>query len=373
MSVRGGSNRPRQCLEPCVCFSPWLELNYMSSPGSELIVKLKLVCLRPKHDFDRAGIEMPESLDFHFYPKANEEELAQVCADADFILASSTFPPIGANIIEKAQSLKLIQLTGSGYDTVDLPAADRAGIVVARTPGQNSKTVAQFAFILMSMLSTGIFEADAETKRGNFEQVREKIRKEGAYELEGRNLGILGMGPIGKEMAKIGSFFGAHLHYFDIVRLSPDHEEEYGVTFVDLETLLNISDILTLHLPLTKGTRKLIGARELASMKPTAILINSSRGGIVDEEALLEALKLNRLRGAALDAFDPEPIPEGHPFLSLDNQLRKRLILTPHIGGATRQAHARTYRESIDNVLRVTRGEQPKYVVNQPRKKSTTG
>jgi lactate dehydrogenase-like 2-hydroxyacid dehydrogenase len=332
-------------------------------------MKSKVICLRPKHDFDRAGIDMPTSFDVQFYPKADEEHLAEVCADADVILTSSTYPPITAKIITRARSLKLIQLTGSGYNMVDLAAADKAGVPVARTPGQNSRSVAQFAFVLMSVLGRGILEADAETKKGNFEEVREKIRKEGAYELEGRVLGILGVGPLGTEMAKIGSFFGADLYYFDIIRLSPDQEKELKLTFVDFETLLKLSDILTLHIPLTKETRNLIGSKELGLMKPTAILINTSRGGIVDEEALLDALTSNRLKGAALDAFEPEPIPRGHPFLSLDSELQKRLILTPHIGGATRQAHSRMYQESINNILRVLRGEQPEYVVNmkQPR------
>jgi lactate dehydrogenase-like 2-hydroxyacid dehydrogenase len=327
-------------------------------------MKAKVICLRPKHDFERAGIELPASFDIQFYPKADEEQLAEVCADADVILTSSTYPQISAKIISRARSLKLIQLTGSGYNTVDLAAADQAGVPVARSPGQNSKTVNQFAFILMSVLSRGILEADAETKKGNFEEVREKIRKEGAYELEGRVLGILGVGPLGKEMAKIGSFFRADLYYFDIIRLSREQEKELKLTYVDFERLLKISDILTLHIPLTKETRKLIGSKELNLMKPTAILINTSRGGIVDEEALLDALTSNRLKGAALDVHELEPIPRDHPFLSLDSELQKRLILTPHIGGATRQAHSRMYQESIDNILRVLRGEQPKHVVN---------
>ncbi len=324
----------------------------------------KVICLRPKHDFDRAGVKIPASLDVQFHPKADEEQLAEVCADADVILTSSTTPPITAKIISRAGSLKLIQLTGSGYNTVDLAAADKAGVPVARIPGQNSRPVAQLAFVLMSALDRGLLEADAETKRGKFEEVREKIRKEGAYELEGRVLGILGMGPVGKEMARIGAFFGADLCYFDILRLSPQQEKELKLTYVDFETLLKRSDILTLHIPLTRDTRKLIGSKELGWMKPAAILINTSRGGIVDEEALLDALRSGRLRGAALDVFEPEPIPQGHPFLSLDSDLQKKLILTPHIAGATRQAQSRMYQESIDNILKVLRGEQPKYVVN---------
>ena len=327
-------------------------------------MKSKVICLRPKHDFDRAGITMPASFNVEFYPKADEERLAEVCADADVLLSSSTTPPITAKIISRARALKLIQLTGSGYNTVDLAAADKAGVPVARIPGQNSKSVAQFAFVLMSMLDWGILEADTETKKGHFEEVREKIRKAGAYELEGKVLGILGVGPIGKEMARIGAFFDADLCYFDILRLSPEQEKELKLTYVDFETLLKRSDILTLHIPLTRETRKLIGSKELGWMKPTAILINTSRGGIVDEKALLDALASGRLKGAALDAFEPEPIPPDHPFLSLDGDLQKRIILTPHIGGATRQAHRRMYQESIDNILRVLRGEQPKYVVN---------
>ena len=325
---------------------------------------LKVICLRPKHDFDRAGVKIPASFNVQFHPKADEERLAEVCADADVILTSSTTPPITAKIISRARSLKLIQLTGSGYNTVDLAAADKAGVPVARIPGQNSKSVAQFAYVVMSILDRGILEADAEIKKGNYEEVREKLRKEGSYELEGKVLGIVGVGPLGKEMARIGSFFGADLCYFDIVRLSSEQEEELKLTFVDFETLLKRSDILTLHIPLTQETRNVIGSRELALMKPTALLINTSRGGIVDEEALLDALRSGRLRGAALDVFEMEPIPRDHPFLSLDSDLRKRLILTPHIGGATRQAHSRMYQESIENILRVLRGEQPKYVVN---------
>jgi len=327
-------------------------------------MKANVICLRPKHDFDRAGVILPSFLDVQFHLNADEDRLAEVCADADVILTSSTTPPITAKIISRARSLKLIQLTGSGYNTVDLTAADEAGVPVARIPGQNSKPVAQLAFVFMSMLDRGILEADAETKKGNYEEVREKIRKQGAFELEGKTLGILGVGPLGKEMARIGAFFGAHLFYYDVIRLSPEQEKELKLTFVDFETLLKRSDILTLHIPLTRETRNLIGPRELGLMKPTAILINTSRGGIVDERALLDALASGRLKGAALDAFEPEPIPRDHPFLSLDSDLQKRLLLTPHIGGATRQAHSRMYQESIDNILRVLRGEEPKYVVN---------
>ena len=330
-------------------------------------MKPKVVCLRPKQDFVRVNVNLPDSFDIHFFPEYNEDAVARACVDADFIMAPSPFPPITAKIISGAKSLKLIQLTGSGFDTVDLGAADHAGIPVANCPGQNSKTVAQLAFITMGALNRGIIEADIETKKGNYQKVRNKLEAEGMYEFEILNLGLLGIGLIGKEMAKLGAFLGLNVYYYDIVRLSPEQEKEFKVTFVELKDLLGISDIISIHLPINKSTRRLLGPKEFALMKPNAILINTSRGAIIDDEALINALKSKRLKGAALDAFDPEPLPLGHPLLSLDPEINKRLIFTPHIGGSTRQSFHRMFQESINNILRVMRGEKPKYVVNLRR------
>jgi phosphoglycerate dehydrogenase-like enzyme len=165
-------------------------------------------------------------------------------------------------------------------------------------------------------------------------------------------------------MAKMGAFFGLHLYYYDILRLSPEKEKEFKVTFVEFKELLRISDILSIHLPINDSTKKLLGPEEFALMKPNSLLINTSRGAILDDEALIHALKTGRLKGAALDAFDPEPLPLGHPLLSLSPEIQKRLIFTPHIGGSTRQSYRRMFQESINNILRVLRGEKPKYVVN---------
>jgi len=327
-------------------------------------MKTKVVCLRPKDDFDRVNVTFPESFDVHFFQEYDEDIVAQACVDADFIMAPSPFPPITAKIISGARSLKLIQLTGSGFDTVDLHAADEAEIPVANCPGQNSKTVAQLTFITIGALNRGIIEADIETKKGNFQEVRKKLEREGMYEFENLNLGLLGIGLIGKEMAKIGAFFGLNLYYYDILRLSPEQEREFKVTFVGFKELLKVSDIVSIHLPINESTKKLLGREEFALMKPNAILINTSRGAIIDDEALIHVLKSKRLKGAALDAFDPEPLPREHPFLLLDPEIKKRLIFTPHIGGSTRQSFRRMFQEAINNLLRVLKGERPKYVVN---------
>ena len=141
--------------------------------------------------------------------------------------------------------------------------------------------------------------------------------------MENLNLGPLGVGLIGREMARIGAFFEGKLYYYDVLRLSPMQEKELKLTFVDFKKLLRISDMVSLHLPINETTRKLIGRAEFALMKPTAILVNTSRGGILDDEALIDALKSNRLRGAVLDSFDPEPLPSDHPLLAIDPKLQK--------------------------------------------------
>jgi lactate dehydrogenase-like 2-hydroxyacid dehydrogenase len=327
-------------------------------------MRSKVICLRPKHDFDRANITIPESFDIRFFPQFEEDVVTQASTDADFILAPSHHPHISARLISRAKALKLIQLCGSGYDAVDLEAANKAGIPVARSPGQNSRAVAEYSYNLISMLNRGILEGDVETKKGNYQWIRDELRRKGIYELGDMNLGILGVGPVGKEMAKIGAFFGARLFYYDIIRMSPEAEKELKLTFVDFAELLRISDILSLHIPINEKTKGIIGRKELASMKPSAILINTARGALVDDEALIEALRSDRLRGAAMDVFDPEPMPPDHLFLSVGPEIQKKLILTPHLAGAARQSQNRMFQEAIANILRVIRGELPKYVVN---------
>jgi len=326
--------------------------------------KAKVLCLRPQHDFTRAGVEIPQSLMMYYFPQFDEEKVLKEIEDADFLLSPSHYPPISARLLERAKSLKLVQLCGSGYDSVDLEAAKKAKIPVARCPGQNSRAVAQLSFVLMNVLNRGILIADKEVKRGNYQEVRERLRREGTYELEGLALGIIGMGPIGREMAKIGAFFGARQYYYDIIHLTPAEEETLNVTFLEMEELLKISDVVTLHVPLNNSTYKLIGKREFSLMKQGAILINTSRGAIVDMEAMVEALRKNKLKGAAFDAFDEEPLPQNHFLLNLEEEIKERLILTPHIGGTTRQSQKRMFEEALRNILRVMHGETPRYVVN---------
>src|SRR5882724_9747573 len=178
------------------------------------------------------------------------------------------------------------------------------------------------------------------------------------YELFDKTIGIVGLGTIGKKVARLARAFGMRVQYYDIARLSEDAEDTLGVRFRLLRELIRSSDVLTLHVPLNASTRHMIGADELALMKPTAILINTCRGPVVDEAALHASLNAGKIFGAGLDVFDAEPPPADNPLLRLDN-----VVLTAHFAGPTWDNHVARFRNAFDNVQRVARGEPPLWVV----------
>jgi phosphoglycerate dehydrogenase-like enzyme len=178
------------------------------------------------------------------------------------------------------------------------------------------------------------------------------------YELSGRMVGVVGLGNIGKKVARRAAAFDARVQYYDIVRLSEAEEDALGVRFVLLSELLRTSDIVSLHVPLTDATRKMIGPRELGLMKPGAILVNTCRGPVVDEEALYQALRERRLGGAGLDVLIDEPPPKDHPLFSLPS-----VTLTPHSAGPTWENWTARFRNGFDNIERVAAGRKPLWVI----------
>jgi glyoxylate reductase/D-3-phosphoglycerate dehydrogenase len=178
------------------------------------------------------------------------------------------------------------------------------------------------------------------------------------HELSGRTMGIVGLGTIGKKTARLALAFGMIVHYYDIDRLTEDQEQALGVKFRLLNEMLRTADIVSLHVPLNESTRHMIGAAELARMKPDAVLVNTARGPVVDEAALTEALAAGRLAGAGLDVFDREPPPPDNPLFRLDN-----VVLTAHLAGPTWESNRARLRNAFDNVQRMARGERPLWVV----------
>jgi phosphoglycerate dehydrogenase-like enzyme len=254
-----------------------------------------------------------------------------------------------------APRLRLVQLLTAGYDNVDLAAARRAKVPVANNGGANAISVSEHAMMLMLTVARRVIWQHGNVSAGRWRGNGPSPRM---YELFGKTLGIVGLGTIGKKVARLARAFGMRVEYYDIARLSEDAEDALGVRFRLLNELLSNADVVSLHVPLNESTRHMIGQRELARMKPTALLINTSRGPVVEEAALVRALSEDQLFGAGLDVFDPEPPRADNPLLKLDN-----VVLTAHFAGPTWDNHAARFRNAFDNVQRVARGEAPLWVV----------
>ena len=253
-----------------------------------------------------------------------------------------------------APKLRLIQLLSAGYDRADVSAALRAGVPLANNGGANAVAVAEHALLLMLAVCRRLPLQHANVGSGRW-RGNEPPR---VHELRGRTLGIVGLGTIGKKTARLAGAFGMTVHYYDIARLTEDAEDALGVQFRLLGELLRTSDIVSLHVPLNPTTRHLVGAREIALLKPTAVLVNTSRGPVVDEVALTEALAAGRIAGAGLDVFDQEPPNADNPLFSLDN-----VVLTAHLAGPTVESSTARLRNAFDNVERVERGDPPLWVI----------
>ena len=281
-------------------------------------------------------------------------EFYQAAADAEYFLGLAR--QMGGEFFRSAPRLRLVQLLSAGYDRVDVEAARKARVPVANNGGANAIAVSEHTLMLMLAVQKRLVRLHNDVVAGRW---RAPDPNEGRiHELAGRTLGIVGLGNIGRKVARRAAAFDMDVRYYDIRRLTEDEEDALGVRFVLLSELLRTADVVSLHVPLDDSTRKLLGARELAAMKPTAILINTCRGPVVDEDALYEALRDGRLAGAGLDVMVEEPPAPGHPLFSLPN-----VTLTPHSAGPTWENWTSRFRNGYDNIQRVAAGGRPRWVI----------
>ncbi|EHP70230.1 phosphoglycerate dehydrogenase-like oxidoreductase [Metallosphaera yellowstonensis MK1] len=256
-------------------------------------------------------------------------------------------------IIAAAKKLRLIARTGSGVDKtrIDLEEAKKKGIIITYNPGLNSPSVSELTFLLIQAIYRKLFKVTQLVKEGRW---NEGVNLPG-MELSGKTLGIVGLGNIGRRVARIGTAYEMRvLGYDPYVR-----DKIQGIEIVELEDLLRESDIITLHVPLTEETRGLIDRKRLSLVKDGAVLINASRGEIVDEGALVDALRSGKLMGAGLDVLNVEPPSPDNPLLQMEN-----VIITPHIGGTTIEAFERGAESAIREVIRLLKGEPLKNIFN---------
>ncbi len=282
-------------------------------------------------------------------------EFAAAMAEAEYLVGLGD-PAMDDAFFRAAPRLRLIQLLSAGYDRCDVAAARRAGVPICNNGGANSTAVAEHALMLMLAACRRLAWLHQNVAAGRWRG--NDAAQARLYELRGRTLGIVGLGTIGKKVARLASAFGMAVQYYDIARLPEDAEDALGVRFRLLDELLRGADVVSLHVPLTAATRHMIGAAELRLMKPTAYLINTCRGPVVDEPALYEALRDGVIAGAGLDVLDREPPAADNPILGLDN-----VVLTPHFAGPTWDNQATRFRNAFDNCQRVARGEKPLWVI----------
>jgi len=283
----------------------------------------------------------------------SEEEIIDLAQEADAVL--NCYAKLTARVIEKLSRCKIIARYGIGVDNVDLAAATGARIVVTNVPDYCIDEVSDHALALLLALERRIVAADGAVKAGAWDVVAHA----GIRRLRGQTLGLLGFGKIAKAVVSKVQPLGMKVLVYDPY-LEPELVARHGAEAVSLDRLLAEADAVSIHVPLSPETRNLIGQRELTRMKPTAFLINTSRGGIVDEQAVAVALKENRLGGAALDVLSPEPPPRDHPLRQAPN-----VILTPHLAFYSRESVIELQTKAAEEVARALRGESPRSPVNR--------
>jgi len=265
-------------------------------------------------------------LDVTYIPKITNQDLLSMIQEYDIVIVRGR-TKITKEVVSKGNNLKIIGRAGVGLDNIDLKSADSRGIKVFNTPLASTNAVAELTIGLMITLSRGIVRGDIGIKQGKW--LKHELM---GFELKGKTLGIIGMGRIGTRVARLAKTFGMKILVFDIIELSEELLDELEAKIIALDELLASSDFITLHVTLTKETHKMINEEKLKKMKKTAYIINASRGAVIDEKALLNAIKSGSIKGAALDVFEFEP-PVSSELVKLQN-----VVTTPHIGAQTKEA-----------------------------------
>ena len=280
----------------------------------------------------------------------------KAAADGKQAVVCQLTDKIDADFMDAASDLKVIANVAVGFDNIDIPAATERGIIVTNTPGVLTDTTADLAFTLLMAASRRISEADRFLRSGEWHQW--EIDMFTGHDIHGHTLGILGMGRIGHGMAQRARGFDMRVIYHDVNRATPAQEAEWGIEYVDREVLFRESDFLSIHVPLTEETRHAVGADEFALMRPNAVLVNTSRGPVVDERALVKALESGQIASAGLDVFEEEPTVDSG-LLALEN-----IVLVPHIGSASIKTRTRMCTMAAENAAAVLTGNRPPNPVN---------
>ena len=266
---------------------------------------------------------------------------------------------VTADFINKNKNLKFIQKWGTGLNTIDIEAAGEKGIPVSNVPGANAYAVAELTIMLMLAVYRNLLYHNSQLKAGIWSKTE---RIEQTYCLKGKKIGIIGSGNVGKAVAKRVQAFEAETVYYDVFRLKPEEERELHLKYVPIEELLSTCDVITLHIPLLDSTKNFITKKQFSMMKKNAILINASRGGLVNEADLLETLNAGTIMGAGLDCFscEKEMLTQEYPLLHCN-----KITMTPHVGGTSNDLLCEMVPRMAKNTIRFLNGEKPISIANK--------
>lgn len=305
----------------------------------------EIIAIVGSYDENARNVLHKELEGFKLIEIERAEDFSQM-VDAKYVILRTL--SIDKDTIAKMPRLKLIQRWGVGYNTVDIEAAGKAGVLVAITSGVNAVPVAEYTLLLMLGVYRNLTVIHNNVRSGRWKDDSLVNR---SYVIAGKTVGLIGLGAIGREVAGKVQGLGAQVIYYDSFRLPEAAEAELKITYSDLEQLMETADIISLHLPLNEHTKGLIGKSLLARMKPTSILINTARGGIINEDALYDVLRRRTILGAGLDVFEQEPIAPGNRLLELDN-----VVVSAHCAGNTADNSINMAYHCVDNIKRVSGG-----------------
>ena len=317
------------------------------------MIKVILAGPYPAHTFERLQemmADMPVELRAVDTPEAYD-----AMTDAEIMILRIFKAP--KEVIERNPNLKMIMRWGAGFDSVDIEEAGKRGIFVTNTPGANADAVSELAVLLMLAVGRKLLCHTNCLRQGVWSK-NDFINS--SFTLMNKTVGILGAGNIGRKVARKVQAFGAKTVYYDPFRLSEEREKEFALKYMPLDELLPVCDVITLHLPLTEETRHMIDAAAIEKMKTGAMLINTSRGGLVDDSALFAAIQSGKLRGAGLDVVEREPLQPDDELFTNDN-----IIVTPHVGGGTADIGEAMMPMLVGDIRLFLEGAEPRFIVNR--------
>ena len=317
------------------------------------MTKIALVGQYPAHTFETLQ-ELLSDLPVEL--KAfDTQEAYDAMTDAEIMILRIFKAPKA--VIERNPNLKMIMRWGAGFDSVDIEAAGQRGILVTNTPGANADAVSELAVLLMLAVGRKILCHTTSLRKGVWSK-NDFINS--SFTLVNKTVGILGAGNIGRKVAQRVQAFGAKTVYYDPFRLSEEREKAFNLKYMPMEELLPVCDVITLHLPLTDGTKHLIDAAAIEKMKTGTILVNTARGGLVDDCALFKAVQNGKLLGAGLDGVEREPLQPDDELFTNDN-----IIVTPHVGGGTADIGEAIMPMLVEDIRLLLNGQEPRFVVNR--------